>query len=440
MKCYVALVLVALASACSHGVLPGAARAHIDKDAWQNWRDLTPLVATARTHADKATVGLLEQASKRLREGKPAAADTLLARGPGDADWIAIARADLAALHFVVCIRGVAWRLEDGSATAPTDRERDFSSETKLLPTDISVEATLSKLDAPLASNIDIIATHARIARARVAAFASRCAPNEDVAELAAQTLESDLSVLAARGHLTPDLAYLWASVQLTRFSSSAARPFLEQARAEGFTHPAVTTMLGVIALDEGRYAEARGFAQEALMAYQSMNDAPHMAEATFLLAQVTMAETPKDLDAIGKQLDAALKHALHVPALLARIKLEAHQANEAAAIKMVHAWLPRLLEGSPRDDVELLEALVMSTQEPHLVQLFRDALVDGVDLEDNAMHRGLRYFFAATLDARLGDYALARGHAGFAKDALSRSETPSPIDVDAFLRRIDGG
>jgi hypothetical protein len=40
---------------------------------------------------------------------------------------------------------------------------------------------------------------------------------------------------LAAENHLTPDLAYMWAGVQMQTYSGAAARPFLLQALEGGF-------------------------------------------------------------------------------------------------------------------------------------------------------------------------------------------------------------
>jgi hypothetical protein len=221
---------------------------------WTQWQDLEPLVKVARDHADERTVAVLEEVGGLLREGKAASADRRLASAADGAGrhWISVARGDLAALYFTLCIRGVAWRLADGDRGGATDREVDFSEERRIKPDDVSVEATLTNLDAAVSSEIEALGVQARIARARVAAYAQRCPPNPDVAGLAQQILENDLATLAAEGHLTPDLAYLWAGVQMTRFSGAAARPFLLQAREGGFDHPAVTYMLAVIALEGG--------------------------------------------------------------------------------------------------------------------------------------------------------------------------------------------
>ncbi|MBL8943703.1 MAG: hypothetical protein JNK45_11165, partial [Myxococcales bacterium] len=208
---------------------------------WQAWRDLGPLVAIAKDHAPDPAVAALERASALLRDGKAASADRALADASGGAGhhWIAVARGDVVALHFTLCIRGVALRLSDGTMPSPTDRQADYSEKTRVEPGDVSVEATLVNLDAAVNSGEPALSTQARIARARVAGFAQQCAANERVAEMAQQVVEGDLATLAAEGHLTPDLAYMWAGVQMTRFSGSAARPFLLQAQEGGFDHPA---------------------------------------------------------------------------------------------------------------------------------------------------------------------------------------------------------
>src|SRR5262245_44620297 len=105
---------------------PGAATAMGN---WTAWRDLSPLVEAVRDHAPEPATSAIERASAQLREGKPRSADRTLADASGGAGhhWIAVARGDLAALHFALCIRGVAWRLIDGQTPSPTDRKADYS-------------------------------------------------------------------------------------------------------------------------------------------------------------------------------------------------------------------------------------------------------------------------------------------------------------------------
>src|SRR5688572_8327282 len=276
LACLLAIAALFGAPACKRSVPPaGSAQSATAMGSWAEWQDLHPLVEVAKSHASKATVAVLDEASALLRQGKPLSADRRLSKvaDSEDRDWIAVARASIAAMNFTVCIRGVAWRLEDGKRGGDTDRAADFSEGTRLRAGDISVEATLTNLDSAIASPTEALATQARIARARVAAFAHRCAPNDDVAGLAQQTLEADLATLAAEGHLTPDLAYLWAGVQMTRFSGAAARPFLVQAKEGGFDHPAVAYMLGVIALEARELDVADERAIEAADRYKAIGD-----------------------------------------------------------------------------------------------------------------------------------------------------------------------
>lgn len=438
--------LIIWAPGCRRTTVPGgAAGAATAMGDWASWQDLTPFVEVARTHAGKTTIGVLEETSKLLRAGKPLSADRRLSKAAdsADRDWIAVARANVAAMNFTVCIRGVAWRLEDGKRGEQTDRAADYSEETRLSAGDISVEATLTNLDAAVASPVEALSTQARVARARVTAFANRCAPNDDVAALSQQTLEADLATLAAEGNLTPDLAYLWAGVQMQRFSGAAARPFLVQAKEGGFDHPAVTYMLGIIALEARDLDVADGYAIDAVRRYAELGDTQQEAQSVFLRGEVAAAKG--DGKAARKHYEAALKKMPHhVPALLQIAAIVVMEKGEREAVRTLHAALPRFLPGKgaldearAREAAANLETLVVMTEDPHLAQLVRDALLDDIDSEPDAMRRGLRYFFAATLDVRLREYDIARGHGALAKGEFEESEVPSPIDVQEFLDRL---
>jgi hypothetical protein len=443
-----ALVLaLALVGACKQTVPPGGSTNATAMGSWQEWRDLTPLVEIAEHHAPPTAVKAMTQAQALLRTGKAKSADAVLsdaADGAGQA-WISVARADLAALHFTLCIRGIAWRLADGKSPSPTDRAVDFGENTRVEPGDVSVEATLTNLDLPLASDVPALVTQARIARARVAAFASQCAANDDVAGMAQRTVESDLATLAAEGHLTPDLAYLWAGVQMTKFSPSAARPFLVQAREGGFDHPAATFMLAVIALEERELDRAESLVHEAMAQYGAIADEQHVAEGDYLLGEI--AKTRKQPKAAKKHYQAALKkHPVHAPSILALASLAQTSEGADAGAAVIHAALPKLMFTGALDERQALAAadnladLLALAIEPAQVQLVRDALIDRIDAEPDPMRRGLRYFFAATLDVRLREYEVAHGHGVLAKEEFGNTNVPPPVDIEKFLDHLTAG
>jgi tetratricopeptide (TPR) repeat protein len=411
---------------------------------WSEWMDLTPLVAIAENHASKITVKALESSSLLLREGKAHSADARLAEhADGDGrHWIAVARADLAALHFTVCIRGVALRLEDEKPTSITSRRMDFSEDTRIEPGDVSIEAMLTNVDAAMESDIAALVTQARIARARVTAFASRCAPNDDVARMAQGVLEADLATLAAEGHLTPDLAYLWAGVQMNKFSGAAARPFLLRAIDGGFDDPSAIYMLALIALDQRELERADELAQQAIAAYAEIGDDMQRAQGHFIRGEVARAR--KQPKAAREHYDAALKLVpTHIAALLAVAELIRDKGKEDAARDYLHDALPRLLLDGELDATSAkrassnVEAMVIMAEEPHLALLGRDALLQDIDAEPDPMRRGIRYFYAATLDVRLGEYELSHCHGVLAKEEFASVEVPPPVDVEAFLERL---
>lgn len=434
-------------SACRPRVPAGAANGGATAMGhWHEWRDLSPLVAIAKDHAPDPAVTAIERASELLRAGKAASADRALAEASGGAGhhWVAVARADVVALHFTLCIRGIALRLTDGTTPNPTDRKADFAEGTRVEPGDVSVEATLVNLDAAVDSGEPSLSTQARIARARLAGFAQQCAANERVAEMARQVVEADLATLAAEGHLTPDLAYMWAGVQMTRFSGSAARPFLLQAKEGGFDHPAVTFMLAAIALEQRQLDEADELAKAAAAMYTDGGDREHQAETRFLQGEIARAR--KQPKAARKHYDAALAlEPTHCASILARAEIDVGGDSEDAIAALQHAMVALLLEGKldavkARTVATNLEELLVLATEPHQIQLVRDALLGRIDSEADAMRRGLRYFFAAMLDVRLREYQIAHGHGVLAKEEFAASGVESPIDIEAFLARLGNG
>jgi tetratricopeptide (TPR) repeat protein len=440
---FLAAAIAALPAGCRNTVPPGAGGATAMGE-WNEWYDLDPLIDVAKTHAPAPALNAMTEAQALLRQNKAKSADSRLAKSGGSAgrEWIAVARADLAALHFTMCIRGVAWRLEDGAKPSATERDVDFSEKTRIEPGDISVEALLTNLDEALAAKVPALVTQARIARARVAAFAQRCAANEDVATMAQQTVESDLATLAAEGHLTPDLAYLWAGVQMQKFSGAAARPFLLQAKDGGFDHPAVTFMLAVIALEERDLANAETLATESVARYEQMRDPEAAAEAWFVRGEVAKARN--DMGAARKHYETAVKaNALHVPSLLALATfVQTNKSEDEAVAYLAKKFEPLLLQGPldrgrAQEVARNLETLVIMATDPSMVQLSRDALLEKIDAEPDAMRRGLRYFFAATLDVRLREYEMAHGHGVLAKEEFAESTFAPPVDIEAFLQRI---
>ena len=412
---------------------------------WSAWLDLTPLVEVARSHAPEQTVAALTQASQLLRDGKARTADARLSP-LADSDgrhWISVARADIAAIYFTTCIRGVVWRLEDLKPdTAPT-RRSDFSEDTKIEPGDISVEGMLTNLDAAIAAKDPALQTQARIARARVTAYSARCPANDEVQEMSEGILKNDLATLAAENHLPPDLAYLWAGVQMADFSGAAAKPFLLLAKDGGYTDPSVVYMLGVIALEQRELDRADVHAREAVDLYAGLGDKEQQAQATVLRGEI--ARGRKDLKTARQHYEAALKlQPGHPTALLGITRLVVAAEGNNRAIGYLNGVLPQVLLTGPlrAEDINVaagnLESLTMLANDIDIAALCRDALLAEVELEPDLVRRGLRYFFAATIDARLGEYTHARAHAVLARDEFRAAEGPMPVDVDGFLARVE--
>lgn len=446
-----ALCAALLAGGCKRGaseppVAGSAAASAAAMGTWDEWRDLTPLVEAARTHASKPTIAGLERARALLREGKVRAADRALAElaDSDGRDWIAAARGDLAALYFTVCLRGIAWRLPETIAAA-NRRSVDFDEGVAIEPGDVSIEPLLTGLDGAAESRVPALATQGRIARARVTAFVGRCAPNEDVAQLAQAIYKSDLAQLAAEGHLTPDLAYHWGGVQLGEYSGAAARPFLLQAREAGFDDPALAYLLAVIALEQRELEQADTYASEALAAFKKLGDPVQEAQTRFVLGEI--ARTRKDTRAALAAYEAALKSdPEHTAALLGLARVHLEDDGEIAATRALGAHLRGLLGQGPltaeraKEAAGTLESMVILIAEPTIASACRAALLQDIDSEPDPLRRGLRYYFAATLDIRLAEFQSAKGHAILARDEIAESGVDeAPVDVEDLLRNLDG-
>jgi hypothetical protein len=415
---------------------------------WSAWADLSPLRDLARTHAPRATAAAIQEASRLLRAGKSRSAHEALARladGEGR-HWIAVARADIAALYFTTCVRGIAWRLADDARKLPvTERRMEWSEDARVDPGDVAVEGLLTDLDAAASAGIDALSVQARIARARVTAFTSRCAPNEEVRTRAEQTLENDLATLAAEQHLTPDLAFMWGSIQMNRYSSTAARPFLLLAREGGFEDPAVEYMLALAALEQRDLARADELAISAGLRWKAAGITEQEAEIEFLRGEIARARP--DLRAAEKHYVQALTAMPeHAAAIVALGEAVAKREGEGAATRVMLRRIIALMGSDPlttdtaRGVVERLEALVLVAQSPAASQAVRDALLLEIDSETDTARRGLRYFFAATLDLRLNEPDQARGHGILARDELTGAGLGEVLDVGEFLRHVDGG
>ncbi|HFE46501.1 MAG TPA: hypothetical protein ENJ18_13575 [Nannocystis exedens] len=423
----------------------GSAAASAAMGTWQEWRDLSPLVEIAETHAPAPTVTALVAASKLLRQGQIQAADRTLAE-LADSEgrhWIASARADLGAFYFSTCIRGVAWRLpktlqESGSSS----REVDFDEGTAIVSSDLAIEPLLVALDAAVDSQIPALVTQARIARTRVTAYVSRCAPNQEVAQMGEAVFKSDIAVLAAEGHLPPDLAYLWGGVQLSEFSGGAAKPFLLQAREAGFDDPALPYMLAVIALEQRDLDRADAYANEAISSLDKSGNRVQEAQAYFIRGEIASArKTPK-------QARQAYRQALAInpelaTALLGLIRLDLEADAELQATATVGENLPILTGKAPLTaetadlEADRLEALVIMISEPAIASVIRSALLAEIDNETDPQRRGLRNYFSATLDIRLGEFQSAKGHALLARDDFAESEFAPPVDIADLLSNL---
>lgn len=447
----VALTLASTGVLTSTGCVDGkGGRATVvPMGSWPDWQDLTPLLEVAKAHVEPAAFAVMEEAQVLLRDGKARSADQVLARAANSAarHWIAVARANVAALTFTTCIRGVAWRLPDDHG--PHQRQVDYDPETRIGPGDLSVEALLTNLDAAIDAGKDspALTTQARIARVRVTGFVASCPPNPEVEKRATAVMNSDLATLAAEHHLTPDLAYLWAGIQIQTYSGAAARPFLLQALEGGFDDPSVKYMLAAISFEQSELAEAETLAAEAAAGYEQLGDPGQRAQVAFLRGEIGLAAD--DFERAQEHYEQAL--ALlpnHTGAMLGLAEVERDRSGALVASERLHALIVKLTLGerelderSASEVIDDLESLVIlaNADEIELAQITRDALLLDIDSEPDPFRRGLRYFYAAALEVRLGEYELARGHATTAGLEFEDSAlgVPSKANPREFLDRL---
>jgi tetratricopeptide (TPR) repeat protein len=454
-----ALASFALACVLALGFAPGCIRGQKGseiptQEQWAAWQVLGPLLSDAQHQVDETTFAAMLESAELLVEDKAADARERLqlAAGGGAPHWIAVAEADLAVMHFSRCIRGVAWRIENGPLKT---REMDFSPETQLGPTDLSVEAMLTRLDDAVGqaekTNSKTLLKHARIARARVAAYTSQCAPNEDVSRQANAVMRGDLATLAAEGHLTPDLAYLWAAIQYEGYSRQAARPFLLQAQSGGYADPSVDLLLAQIALDGGNFIEAKTRAGAALDAYTEIEQVGGQAQSLVMRGDSHLRL--EDLPAAKKDYDRAIElDPGNTEARLGRTRITLAEEGSSQALAQMREQILALIGGQlAGDDAEerpeglaaaasRLEGLIIAINEDlEMASLCRAALLHEVDLDEAPLRRGLRYYFAATLDVALGDYAAGQGHAAAAELEFESAGVATPDGVTLLLERLAG-
>lgn len=419
---------------------------------WAAWHVLEPLIRDAQYAVDEGTLKKMKEAAGLLNEQRPRKADAVLQSAAAGASphWVAVARANLAALHFERCVRGVAWRLPEGppaEADAIVGRSMDFDPDTRIEPGDVSVEATLTALDTAVQSaerdSQGALLRHARIARARVAGYTVRCAPNEEVAQRADEVMRADLATLAAQDELTPDLAYIWAGLQYELYSPQAARPFLLDAAARGFDDPSVDLLLASIAIDGNDFVEAKTRATAALEAYRQLGVAELAARA--LATRGEAQRRLKQFDAAASDFQAARKlDPMSIEAIVGNTRVVLARDGEVAAATALYGDAIALMGADTVDPETLpdaaarLEALIVAANaDLELAQVARDAMLREVDLDDDVLRRALRYYFAATLDVALGDYDAARGHAATAETEFESYGLEAPPGVRALLDNL---
>ena len=192
---------------------------------------------------------------------------------------------------------------------------------------------------------------------------------------------------------------------------------------------------------------EASARALESATAFEALGDNERAAQAHALRGEAIWraaegTDTP-DMSTARQSFETSLALNAGEPTAilgLARIaRLEGPGPREVLAARLSSLYgAGELDEAAARELSGRLEAIVYMTDEDlELSQTLRDALLNEIDLDEEPGRRALRYFFAAVLDARLGEFSTAHGRAAVAAMEAEELDFPMPIDIRAFMDRV---
>jgi tetratricopeptide (TPR) repeat protein len=415
---------------------------------WSQWGRLAPilLIASQRVQ-DPHSRTLLKNLEKDIDRGdwRRAQLELIKKRDGVDRHWMTVIRANLAALHYVDCFAGLTLRLPTAQ-TMVQARAIHREAPEKAEPGDISIEELLVALDEATLDQDFALQTQSRIARARMSAIVALCPANQLVAKRAQEQLAADLSMLAAAGHLAPDLAYLWAIDRLNQGLPNAASPHLLAAREGGYLDPHVDLLLAQIDLELGFLDSAREAIMRAEKHEPSEVGEAWLAEVLSLRGDIEWARN--DLTAAKLAYERAEKLAPANPAAaLGKARIAIHKQKLDIAVGEIRRAMENQAsaesltgdrQARERLTIFFDQLLLTIEREPALAEAIEEALVTDIHSDASPVRRAYRYLALATLNVRTGDLELARGRAVLARDAWLESGLPDEIESEAFMRHLD--
>lgn len=337
--------------------------------------------------------------------------------------WADVLAGQLAGLHTQAC-EGGQW-LYFGDPKKPSAPR-------------VSMLSVLDKLDALRDSNDKTLATQAKVASIRVMVIARDCPGARTVQERAQTELPALLEDLFHSQALTPppDLAYYWALQQLEKEEWAKARQWLVFANAQGMKDPRLTLALAQV--DYGAKAYDRALQQAVAGAKAIPKDFRQaIAEAWTLAAKSAWALGNTKL--ATQHRERALKaEAAHPGAWALGVRmLSAHDESCESTLPVQLARLWKLSWAKEPTLFWLLDDMLatLDAEAPEALPCLARALVWDIDQEQDPALRGIRYFYAATLDTRLGDFERALGRALLARSEFESAGSPRhPLPVQALI------
>lgn len=403
-----------------------AGRPKKSADPWTQWHQMQLPVEIASARVASTQARIFTRFQKQVQAQNYAKAIGLLqdpGLDPQGEAWAKILLAQLAGLHTRAC-EGGQWLY--------------FADPKKASAPRVSMLTLLDKLD-PLRDSPDkSLATQAKTAATRVMVIARDCPGAASVQERAKTELPALLAELAdtQAAALPPDLAYLWATIHLEKEQWSKARHWLKVAADQGLHDPRITLAQAQAHYGQGHYEQARAQAIAGAKAIPKDFARP-IADAWALAAKSSWALGKTKL--ASKELDKSFEADPAHPGAWALL-VAMQSAHDEACTSSLPARLEPLWKlpwGSPPTLFWLLDDMLVTLDAQGLAPLscLATALIWDIDQEQDAALRGIRYFYAATLDTRLGELESALGRALLARTEFESAGSPKhPLPVQALI------
>lgn len=417
------LSLSLLLGACAHR--PGTKT----QDPWTQWYQMQLPVELASTRVDKTHARNFARFRDAVQDqAYPQALKALepSAKDPRAKGWTIVLKGQLAGLHTRACEQGQWLMLSPPEAKTKAR---------------LSMIELLDQLSGLVQSQDRALSSQAQTALARLLVIARDCPGSRIVQRRAETRLPVILASLAdAQGpSLAPDLAYLWATLKLEREEWEKAQHWLNVARDQGLDDPRTT-----LALAQSHFGQ-KAYAKSEKLALASAKNIPEQMPQMRARAQTLAARSahargePARARMLLSRALKTLAYETSALALAAELAVQEPQdCEEPLAATLAPIW--GLSWEDPPELMWRLDELLraLDDQNADALRCLQAAVLWNIDEETRPALRGIRYFYAATIDARFGDAQGALGRA-----LLARAEFESaglkrrPVPVQALIEAL---